>query len=230
MNNNFEYSKILNTVDAVVFTYDNEELKILLVKREIEPFKNQWALPGGFLRDNETLEIAIKRELKEKANIESIFLEQLHSFSSINRDPRARVITTAFYALINNSNYKIKADADAIDAKWFLFNSNFKLAFDHNLIVDMAIKRLKKNLEYRPIGFELLPKYFTISQIQKLYEIIFDKEVDKRNFRKKLLKTELIIETDKFDKTGVKRPARLYFFNEDKYNEFKKEGFKFKII
>lgn len=230
MNKDFEFSKFLNAVDAVVFTYDNEVLKILLIKRGIEPFKDQWALPGGFLRSNETLEMAINRELKEEANIGDIFLEQLHSFSSVNRDPRSRVITTAYYALVNCNNYEIKANTDAIDAKWFLFNSIPKLAFDHNLIVDIAIKRLRRNLEYKPIGFELLAKYFTISQIQKLYETIFNKKIDKRNFRKKLLKTELIIETDKFDKTGIKRPARLYFFNKDKYNEFKKEGFKFKIL
>jgi len=222
--------KFLIAVDAVVFAYDKDYLKILLIKRGIEPFLNEWALPGGFLRKGESLEDSVKRELKEETNINDIFLKQLHTFSLINRDPRERVITTAYYALVNPENYKIKADTDALEVKWFNFNELPKLAFDHNEIIEMAINKLRKDIEFKPVGFELLPEYFTLAKLQKLYEIIFDKEIDKRNFRKKLLKTELIIETDKKDTGGVKRPARLYYFDKKRYFKFKATGFKFKII
>ena len=225
----YEFPRVLLAVDAVVFAYD-EELKILLIKRGIEPFKGEWALPGGFLRVDETLEEAVKRELKEETNIDQLYLEELQSFSSVDRDPRDRVVSVAYYALVNLENYKIKADTDASDVKWFSFNDIPKLYFDHKLIIEKAIERLRNKIEYKPIGFELLPEFFTITQIQNLYEVIFGKQLDKRNFRKKLLKTELLIETKKIDSEGVKRPAKLYKFNKEKYHELEKTGFKFKII
>ena len=226
----YEYPRVLLAVDSVVFAYNNDKLKILLIKRGIEPFKGEWALPGGFLHVDETLEEAVKRELKEETNIDELYLEELQTFSSLERDPRDRVVSVAYYALVKMENYKIKADTDASDVNWFMFEDIPKLYFDHKLIIEKAIKRLRNKIEYKPIGFELLPEFFTITQIQNLYEVIFDKKLDKRNFRKKLLKTELLIKTNKLDTEGVKRPAKLYKFNKNKYKELEKTGFKFKII
>ncbi len=222
--------RFLIAVDAVVFAYNRDKLKILLIKRGIEPFLSKWALPGGFLRKNESLEDAVKRELKEETNVNDIFLKQLHTFSSPERDPRERVVTTAYYALVSPESYTIKADTDASDVKWFYLNDLPELAFDHNEIIKTAISKLRKDIEFYPVGFELLPEFFTLVDLQKLYETIFNRKIDKRNFRKKLFKTGLIIETGKFDTENGKKPAKLYYFDKKKYDKLNTEGFKFKII
>jgi len=219
----------LVTIDCVVFGLDNEDLKVLLIQRNIEPFKDKWALPGGFVRENETLEETALRELKEETGINKVFLEQLYTFGEPERDPRGRVITVAYYALVNINEHILNATTDARNAAWFSMNKLPSLAFDHIKIFSVALERLKGKVEYKPIGFELLPKKFTLSQIQKLYELILEKELDKRNFRKKILSMGLLIELDESQQDVAHRAAKLYQFDEKKYRQLEKKGFNFEI-
>lgn len=230
MSYTYEYPKPSLTVDCVVFGLDtDQELKIMLIQRDIPPFEGKWALPGGFVRLDESLEKAAFRELEEETGIKSIFLEQLYTFGGVNRDPRDRVVTVAYYALINLSEQQIKATTDARDAQWFPIHNIPELAFDHQDIVAVALKRLKGKVRYEPIGFELLPTKFTLSQLQKLYETLLDQPLDKRNFRRKILSMNLLIELDEWQ-TGVShRAARLYQFDEQKYLQLQKKGFNFEI-
>jgi 8-oxo-dGTP diphosphatase len=226
----YEYAKPALTVDCVVFGLDDDQdLKIMLIQRDIPPFQGEWALPGGFIHLDESLEEAALRELREETGIEKVFLEQLYTFGEVNRDPRDRVITVAYYALINLSEQKIKATTDAREAAWFPVAHPPKLAFDHDKILSVALARLQGKIRYQPIGFELLPKKFTLSQLQKLYETILGEPLDKRNFRSKILKMNLLIALDE-RQTGVShRAARLYQFDEQKYLQLKTEGFNFEI-
>ncbi|MBW4575151.1 MAG: NUDIX hydrolase [Aphanothece sp. CMT-3BRIN-NPC111] len=218
------------SVDCVVFGLDEENLlKIMLIQRNLPPFKGQWALPGGFVRVGETLEEAALRELREETGIAKVFLEQMYTFGEVNRDPRERVVTVAYYALINLWEYQIQAATDARDAGWFLVNQLPPLAFDHDKIVQVALNRLKGKVRYEPIGFELLPKKFTLSQLQKLYETVLDQQLDKRNFRKKILKMNLLVELEEFQKDVSHRAGRLYQFDEQKYLQLKEKGFNFEI-
>jgi 8-oxo-dGTP diphosphatase len=184
----YEFPKPSLTVDCVVFGLDDRDLlKVMLIERNLTPFKGSWALPGGFVRLDESLEEAARRELQEETGIEKVFLEQLYTFGEINRDPRDRVVTVAYYALVNLWEHRLYAATDASDAAWFPVSQLPPLAFDHHKIVQVALTRLKGKVRYEPIGFELLPKKFTLSQLQKLYETILEKPLDKRNFRKKIL-------------------------------------------
>jgi 8-oxo-dGTP diphosphatase len=204
-----EYEKPSVTVDIVIFTIQNKELKVLLVKRNIEPFKEKWAIPGGFVRINESLEEAAQRELQEETGIKKVYLEQLYTFGNVKRDPRGRVITVSYMALVNSENIILNATTDVSDAKWFSINNLPILAFDHKDILDYAIQRLKWKFEYTTVAFSLLSKEFTIRQIQDIYEIVFNKKFDKRNFAKKLLSINILQE--KAIKRNVShRPPRLY--------------------
>lgn len=215
----YEYARPAITVDCVVFGLDEGDLKLLLIERNLEPFKGKWALPGGFVHLSETLENAARRELEEEAGLQDVFLEQLYTFSDLNRDPRERVVTVAYYALVNINDHDVRAATDAADAAWFDVTDLPCLAFDHEEIVDTAITRLKGKVRYQPIGFELLPKKFTLSQIQHLYEVILENKIDKRNFRKKILKMDVLIELDEIQKGVAHRAARLYRFDKEKYKE-----------
>jgi 8-oxo-dGTP diphosphatase len=230
MSYSYKYPKSALTVDCVVFGYDNkQELKVILIQRDIPPFEGEWALPGGFMGLDESLETAAIRELKEETGIEDVFLEQLYTFGDVKRDPRDRVVTVAYYALINLNEQTIKATTDARDAAWFSVSKMPKLAFDHQKIFQVALTRLKGKVRYEPIGFELLPKKFTLSQLQRLYETILEQPLDKRNFRRKILKMGLLIDLNEMQ-TGVShRAARLYQFDEQKYLELKQKGFNFEI-
>lgn len=217
-------------VDAIVFGYSNNALHVLLVKQKFGTLKNNWVLAGGFVKDNETLHEAINRELKEEAGIDVNYLEQLYTFGDdISRDPRARVISVAYFALVNSTEIKLVADTDAQDAKWVPLNEIPKLGFDHNLIIQLAYERLKSKLTYQPIGFDLLPKEFLFSDLENLYCNILQKPIDRRNFRKKILSFELVEETNKFSSENTGRPAKLFKFNKKKYNKLHKEGFTFEI-
>lgn len=197
------------TADIVIFTIKDNDLKILLIKRNLAPFKNSWAIPGGFVRIDESLEDAAKRELEEETGIRDIYLEQLYTFGNTNRDPRGRVITVAHMALINSEKIKLSASTDASDARWFSIKKIPSLAFDHKNILDYSLKRLRWKLEYTPLVFSLLPKTFTISQIQKIYEIVFNKEFDKRNFAKKIISLNILKE-EGIKKHVAHRPPMLY--------------------
>ena len=227
----YEFERPNLTIDCVVFGLDVEEkdLKAILIQRDIPPFEGQWALPGGFVRVGETLEETALRELREETGIEKVFLEQLYTFGKLNRDPRERVVTVAYYALVNLNEHRIQATTDARKAAWFSVNDLPALAFDHDDIVEVALKRLKGKLRYEPIGFELLPKKFTISQLQTLYEIVLERKLDRRNFRKKILSMGVLIDTDEVQEDVAHRAAKLYQFDEKKYRQLKKRGFDFEI-
>ncbi|MBL8151629.1 MAG: NUDIX hydrolase [Blastocatellia bacterium] len=202
------------TVDIVLFTISEGELKLLLIKRRDEPFKAMWAIPGGFVRKGETLDQAALRELREETNVSGVYLEQLYTFGDPERDPRTWVITVAYFALVNSVNLQIKAETDAIDASWHSINNLPTLAFDHRKIVDYAVWRLRNKLEYTTVGFQLLPEKFTLTELQRVYEIILDKTLDKRNFRKKILSLSILKELNETKMDGIHRPAKLYTFVE----------------
>lgn len=209
-----DYPKPSVTVDIIIFSIQDDKLKVLLVKRAIEPFKENWAIPGGFVRINESLDQAATRELKEETGVESNYLEQLYSFGQVNRDPRGRVITIAYYALINSDKIKLTASTDVSQAKWFELDSLPVLAFDHKKILDYALQRLRWKFEYSTIAFSLLPKKFALTQLQKIYELVFSKKFDKRNFRKKIFSLGLVEKTKEKITNVSHRPAQLYKFKE----------------
>ncbi len=230
MSYTYDYPKPSVTVDCVVFGLDAEhDLKIMLIQRGVEPFKGEWALPGGFVKPEESLEEAALRELKEETGVEEIFLEQLYTFGDPKRDPRDRVITVAYYALINLADHPLNAQTDADDVAWYSLEELPAIAFDHDKIVAIAKQRLQGKLRYEPIGFELLPKKFTLTQLQKLYEQVLGTELDKRNFRRKILKMDLLIKLDEMQTGVAHRAARLYSFDEQKYQSLKEAGFNFEL-
>lgn len=217
-------------VDAIVFGYKENNLNVLLIKQKFGALKNQWALVGGFVKDGETLINAVNRELQEEAGIKVSYLEQLYTFGDdVERDPRFQVISVAYFALVNSTKLVVKADTDADDAQWFSVNDLPKLAFDHHLILATAKQRLKNKLSYQPVGFDLLPKEFLFSELENLYCTILEKEIDRRNFRKKILSFGIVEETEKFGNKKNGRPAKLFKFNKLKYNKLNQEGFLFDI-
>lgn len=226
----YEFPRPALTVDCVIFGLDDQNiLKVMLIQRNISPFKEEWALPGGFVRMDESLDAAARRELVEETGIKDVFLEQLFTFGQPDRDPRDRIVSVAYYALVNLIEHPVQAATDASDAAWFPINKTPPLAFDHNEILTMAIGRLKGKLRYAPIGFQLLPQKFTLTELQKLYETILGTALDKRNFRKKILKMGLLIELDE-KQTGVAhRAAKLYRFDEIKYEALTEKGFNFEL-
>lgn len=218
-------------VDAVVFGYTSKEgLSVLLIKRNIPPFKNSWALPGGLVRNDESLEDAIQRELREETSISISYLEQLYSFGQPGRDPRNRVISITYYGLVRPDAFEIKADTDASDVSWFNIKNLPSLAFDHNTIISVAHERLKSKMLYQPVGFELLEQKFPFSELEKLYLAVLDRPFDRRNFKKKITKYGFLEETtEKQALEGAGRPGNLFRFNEEKYFQLKKEGISFEI-
>ncbi len=225
----YEYPRPALTVDCVVFAYDEGELRVLLIKRGEEPFLGAWALPGGFVHMDEDLDTAAARELEEETGVKKVFLEQLYTFGAVDRDPRGRVVTVAYYALVKLTNYKLHASTDASDAAWFSVHDLPSLAFDHQYIFDVAFKRLQAKITYEPIGFELLPNKFTLTQLQRLYETILEREIDKRNFRKRLLAMDIVEELDEVEQDVAHRAARLYRFDRSSYKRYLKEGFEFNL-
>lgn len=217
-------------VDAIVFGYTENKLSVLLIKQKFGAMKQQWALVGGFVKDDETLLDAVKRELNEETGIEVNFLEQLYTFGDdIHRDPRFRVISVAYFALVNPNQFTVKADTDAEDAQWFPIDELPALAYDHSEIVQTAINRLKSKLRYQPVGFDLLPDEFLFSDLENLYCTILDREIDRRNFRKKILSFGFIEETGKFGDKKSGRPAKTFRFNKQKYTDLITDGIYFEI-
>jgi 8-oxo-dGTP diphosphatase len=229
MSHTYEYPRGALTVDCVVFGLDDDELKVMLIQRGQAPFEGKWALPGGFVHLDETLEEAARRELEEETGLHKVFLEQLYTFGAVDRDPRERVVSVAYYALVKLSDHKVQAATDARDAGWFGVHDVPSLAFDHADILQMALERLRGKLRYQPVGFELLPKKFTLSQLQHLYELVLERALDKRNFRKRVLAMDLLIETAEVEQDVAHRAARLYRFDERKYRHLVKAGFNFEL-
>jgi 8-oxo-dGTP diphosphatase len=206
------------TVDCIVFAYTPNSLQVLLIKRGVAPFKGKWALPGGFVKINETLEEAAKRELKEETGLEDVYMEQLFTFGEVDRDPRERVISVGYFALINlNKGEEIQGGTDADEAKWFDVNHLPALAFDHNQILKTAINRLRAKITYQPIVFELLPQKFIFSDLENIYETILQVKLNRRNFRTKILATGLVKELDEYMTNVPFRPPRLFQFERKKY-------------
>ncbi len=225
----YEFARPALTVDVVVFALDAEELRVMLIERDLKPFAGSWALPGGFVRVDETIDDAARRELQEESGLKDIFLEQLYTFGDLDRDPRERVVTVAYYALVNLAGHEVHASTDARNAAWFPVSDLPDLAFDHQRILSAAHDRVRAKVQYQPIGFELLPEKFTLSQLQHLYEVILDRELDKRNFRKKVLAMEIVKETSEIETDVAHRAARLYRFDKRKYDRMMKKGFNFEI-
>jgi len=203
------YEKPSVTVDIVIFTIKDNELKVLLVKRNVEPFKNSWAIPGGFVKMSESLEEAAKRELAEETGIKDVYLEQLYTFGEPKRDPRGRVITVSYIALVNSDKISLQAATDVSDVKWFSVSKLPALAFDHKKILEYALKRLKWKFGYTTVAFSLLPKKFAMSSLQRIYEIVFNKKFDKRNFAKKIRSLKILNE-EEVKKNVSYRPPQLY--------------------
>ncbi len=208
----YDHPRPAVTADLVIFTVRDRELRVLLVRRGGEPFKGSWALPGGFVHENESLEEAARRELAEETGVRDVYLEQLYTFGDPKRDPRTRVVTVAYFALIRSDEQTLRASADAADVAWHAVARPPKLAFDHAKILEHALARLRAKLGYSTVGFQLLPKKFTLTELQRLYETILGTALDKRNFRKKILALNVLEDAREVRSDGPHRPARLYSF------------------
>lgn len=220
----YKYPHPAVTTDCVIFGFDGCELKVLLIERGIEPYKGRWAFPGGFLNMDESAEEGARRELKEETGFETAYIRQFHTFSAVDRDPRERVISVVFYALCNIDD--VVGGDDAAKAQWFSLDDVPQLAFDHDQILRMAELELRKQIHFEPIGFELLPEKFTMKSLQQLYEAILNVKFDRRNFYNKMLHLGLLTQLDETEKTPNKKPAYLYQFNPEMYEEMKKKGFR----
>lgn len=220
----YRYPHPAVTTDCVIFGFDGERLQVLLVERGIEPYKGRWAFPGGFLKMDETAEEGALRELREETGLERAYIQQFHTFSDPHRDPRERVITIAYYALVKIQ--EVHGGDDAASARWFPLSEIPSLAFDHDYILRMATQRLREEIHFQPVGFELLPEKFTLKELQALYEAILGISFDRRNFAKKMLHLEILTELDETIWPTPKREAKLYRFNPDKYEELKQKGFR----
>ncbi len=225
----YDYPRPALTVDCVVFGLAATGLQVLLIERNLPPFVGCWALPGGFVQMEETLEAAARRELAEETGLGAVYLEQLCTIGSLDRDPRERVVTVAYYALVNVGAEVLEARTDARRACWMNLDPGLKLAFDHGEILTIALDRLRGKLRYTPIGFELLPLKFTLTQLQQLYETVLNRQFDKRNFRKKLLKMDLLIPLEEYQQGVQHRAAQLYSFDEARYRSLQASGFSFEL-
>lgn len=224
-----DYFKSVFTVDNIIFGFDAGDLKLLLIKRGEAPFENRWALPGHFVNANETLSDAAQRILAELTGINNVYLEQVKTFGSIGRHPLGRVITIAYFSLVKISDYQLTAASFAQKAKWHSIAHVKDLPFDHDEILTACFAQLKRRVRIQPIGFELLPPKFTLTELQHLYEAILETSLDKRNFRKKILSMNLLVDLKQTQEGVAHRPARLYQFDKEKYEKFIAEGFNFEL-
>jgi 8-oxo-dGTP diphosphatase len=214
------------TVDIVIFTVRERTLQVLLVRRGVPPFEGQYAIPGGFILEGESLEQAAKRELQEETGVHDVFLEQLYSFGDPARDPRGRIITVAYYALISSERNSLAAGSDASEACWFPMSELPALAFDHKQILGYALERLRNKLEYTTVGFQLLPERFTLGELQSVYETILGRRLDKRNFRRKITLLRVLKPLREWQRAG-RKPARLYRFSSERFEKLKDKGILF---
>lgn len=230
---NFDnYAKSAVTVDNVIFGFDQGDLKVLLIKRGEAPFENQWALPGNFVYPNEDLAAAAVRVLYELTSLKDVYLEQVRTFGTVSRHPLGRVITVAYFSLVKIKDYQLKGSAPLSQkAEWFSIAKATNLAFDHDAILLACVKRLQRRVRMRPVGFELLPRKFTLTELQHLYEAILQptKKIDKRNFRKKILSMKILVDLGEAQEGVAHRPAKLYKFDKKKYQKFVEEGYIFEM-
>lgn len=217
------------SVDAVVFGYEEGLISVLLIQRKYKPYKGKWAIPGGFVNNEESLEDAVERELQEETGVKINYLEQLYTFGHPLRDPRGRVVSVAYVGLVRPNTFKIVASTDAAQVQWFTINELPELSFDHKEILKIAIERLRAKITYQPIGFELLDKKFPFSDLEKLYTTLLGRPMDRRNFRKKMMGLNVLDELDEKVSKGSGRPANLFRFNQKRYFQLKEEGIIFEI-
>lgn len=220
----YKYPHPSVTTDCVIFGFDGTKLSVLLVKRGVEPYKGRWAFPGGFMNMDESAEEGALRELQEETGLKGAYIRQFHTFTAPERDPRERVITIAYYALVRMQ--EVAGGDDADDARWFTLDEVPQLAFDHDQILRKAQKALRQQIHFEPIGFELLPEAFTIKELQNLYEAILDVHFDRRNFYNKMKRLEMLDVTNEKVNPSKKKEAILFRFNKAKYNELKQKGFR----
>lgn len=226
MDNNFNYSI---SVDCVIFGYDSTDLKVLLIKRGEKPYLDYWALPGDLIHPKESIDDSVKRVLKDLTGLSNVYMEQVKTFGDVGRHPLGRVFTIAYYSLLKIDDYTLSPSSFAKEAKWHSINRIGELAFDHNKIFATCKENLKQNVQRQPIGFELLPEKFTLSQLQNLYETILQKQFDKRNFRKKIISMKILKDSGEMQKSVSHRPAKLFTFNQENYIKLKDTGFSFEI-
>ncbi len=221
-----QYFKSAFSVDCVIFGFDTNALKVLLIRRGAEPMKGSLAIPGDLVSINESLEQGVERVLNQSVGISNLYMEQVYTFGRVDRHPDGRVITIAYYALVNVRDYKLSAASFAESADWYPVSEalELELGFDHNEILQACFGQLKLKVQSAPIGFELLPKKFTLSQLQLLYELILERDLDKRNFRKKILSLDILTPLNEKQKGVAHRPAKLYQFDEEKYRAMKIVG------
>jgi len=217
------------SIDCVIFGIDEGELKTLFIKRNTEPFMGGMSLPGGFVYKDEKLEEAPLRKLHELTGIKDVFLQEVGSFGGINRYPLRRVFTIAYYALVQSADFTLTIGPEAKEVRWIPISEIPELVFDHKEIFDKAVLKLRRHVRTEPVGFNLLPEKFTLTQIQKMYEVILDKKFDKRNFRKKLLKMNLLTDLEEKQTNVSHRAAKLYSFDVERYEELKQKGFTFDL-
>jgi len=230
MKNYSKYSKYFVAVDCIIFGYDIRKkiLKLLLVKRNFEPARGSWSLPGGFLKEKESLDEAAARVLRKLTGISTLYLIQSHTYGETERDSGARVISTAYYALTGTAEIDQELVKDN-GAHWRSVDDLPKLVFDHSKMVKKALSDLQNLLKIRPVGFELLPEKFTLVQLQELYEAIFQKQVDKRNFRKKILSMDILEKLEEKEKQTSKKGAWYYTFKKERYDKLSRNGFSFSL-
>ncbi|MFN7699461.1 MAG: NUDIX hydrolase [Deltaproteobacteria bacterium] len=225
----YRHARPALTVDCAVLAFEAGELSVLLVRRALEPFAGSWALPGGFVHVEETLEEAARRELAEETGLTNVYLEELETFSRVDRDPRERVISVAFVALVRGRSSRVKEGSDAAEARWFPIGALPPLAVDHGEILEVARERLRTRLRTRPIGFELLPARFPLRALQELYEAVLGEALDKRNFRKRVLSLGVLEDTGALEEGVPHRAATLYRFDEKRYRKLERSGFVFEM-
>lgn len=224
-----EIYKSAFSVDNIIFGFDDDKLKVLLIKRKDDPFAGQWALPGDIVRPEENLDHAAGRVLQQLTGLTKVYLDQVHTFGEVDRHPKGRVITIAYYSLIKIAEGRIKAASFAEDVQWKEVRAIMSLAFDHHHIMQTCLDRLKQDIKLRPIGFELLPEKFTLTELQRLYEVILEQPLDKRNFRKKIMNMRILNGLNEYQSGVSHRPAMLYEFDKDKYDEAIRNGVIFEI-
>jgi 8-oxo-dGTP diphosphatase len=224
-----KYFTLAVSIDCVVFGFDGSELKVLLIERSEDPYKGMWALPGNLLSPQKDLNSSVNKVLFELTGLSDLYFEQVETFGEVKRHPFGRVLTVSYYTLVKISDYKLNPSSFAAEAKWFEISKVKKLAFDHNMILKSCFGRLQKSVRIKPIGFELLPPLFTLSELQALYESILGLELDKRNFRKKILQMNFLNDTGSMQQNVSHRPAKLFEFDERKYNHLINNGFNFEF-
>jgi len=224
-----KYFTLAVSIDCVVFGFDGKDLKVLLIKRGEVPFKNFWALPGDLMKPDEDLNVSVNHILKNLTGLSDLFFEQVETFGEIKRHPLGREITTGYYTLIKIDDYELNPSSFASKAKSFKIKKINELAFDHDKILLSSIQKLQKSVRIRPLGFELLPQLFTLTELKLLYEAILDIKMDTRNFRKKILQMKLLKETGKLQENVSHRPAKLFQFDKKQYEILEKKGFNFDV-